>query len=171
MNILNHTIAWHKGEIFEAILFGGFGLLLIIVAVVCWSWGKTPNAQALVIPLLVVGVLISAGSISNAIGNSNKIKQITAEPIADITAFAQAEIERVEGFQYLYTVTKIMAGLLFFIAIGIFFLTHNRHWQAAAISIILLGLTGLTIDYFSKERADQYYQTLLKQKQLPHSTD
>jgi hypothetical protein len=29
------------------------------------------------------------------------------------------------------------------------------------LALILFGMTGLVIDYFSKERADNYYKTIL----------
>lgn len=162
MNLIDYTIDWHKGEAFEATLFGSFGVVVILLAILSWTLGKTPNTQALLIPLLVVGTIFISSGISGVISNQNTIKQLEQLEMTDSAAFVKAEKERVEGFQSLYLYTKIGAGIAFFLAVLLFFVTHNRHWQAIAIALVLLGLTGLVIDYFSKERADHYYQIILK---------
>lgn len=162
MNIIEHTTNWYKGEIFEGTIIGVFGVLIIIASIIFWKLGKTPNAQAMVIPLVLVGLLIGSGGVYMAYSNSNKIKTLLETKIEKHQEFAQAEKQRVDDFQSLYTYTKIGAALLFAIAIILFFVTDNRHWQAIAIALIIIGASGLVIDYFSKERADVYYYELLK---------
>ncbi|MEC3908114.1 hypothetical protein VOI54_13875 [Tamlana sp. 2201CG12-4] len=162
MNVLEHTTTWYKGEIFEATIIGVFGTLFILIALAFWRLGKTPNTQAMVIPLLIVGLLLGFTGAYMAYSNSNKIKVLSETTIENNQEFVQAEKQRVEDFQALYTYTKIGVAICFAMAILIFFITEHRHWQAIAIALILIGASGLTIDYFSKERAAIYYQELLK---------
>lgn len=162
MNILEHTTNWYKGEIFEATIIGVFGIFFIAISIVFWKLGKTSNAQAMLIPLLVVGLLLGFTGVYMSYSNSNKMKTLSETRIENPQEFAQAEKQRVEDFQSLYTYTKIGAALFFAIAIILFFVTDNRHWQAIAIALIITGASGLVIDYFSKERADVYYNELLK---------
>lgn len=162
MNLIEYTINWYKGEIFEATIIGVFGIFLIAISIAFWNLGKTPNAQAMLIPLLVVGLLLGFTGAYMSYSNSNKMKTLSETTIESQQEFIQLEKQRVEGFQSLYTYTKIGATLFFSIAIILFFVTDNRHWQAIAIALIITGASGLVIDYFSKERADVYYNELLK---------
>ncbi|WP_349663415.1 hypothetical protein IZU89_12425 [Cellulophaga lytica] len=162
MNIIEHTTNWYKGEIFEGTLIGIAGVLLIIVSMAFWKFGKTPNAQAMVIPLAVVGLFIGASGFFMSSGNSKALEKITASQI-DNQSFVQSEKKRVADFQALYLYTKIGAGICFTIATLLFFISENRHLLAVGIALIIIGISGLTIDYFSKERADVYYNQLIKQ--------
>lgn len=161
MDFFEVTSAWVKGEIFEALLSAGFGLVLIVVGLLFWFLGKTPNAQALLIPLLVIGAILSGSGFYNAYANNKKLAVYQLEYQQNKTAFIQAEKARVEGFEGLYTFTKYLATGLFAIALLLFFFVNNRHALAIAIALVLLGFSGLVIDYFSKERADIYYQEII----------
>ncbi len=164
MDFIPYTLQWIKGEIFEAAIFGSFGLVTIIAAVTFWKFGETPNAKAMLIPLIVAGILLSGAGASGVVNNQKRIPKFEKAYIESPMAFIQDEKERVEGFQYLYTMTLIIASILFIVAIGFFWFSDNHILQAIGIALILLGLTGLTIDYFSKERADIYYEKILEQK-------
>ena len=166
MALIEHTINWYKGEVFESILTLGFGVFLIAIALVFWKVGTTQGTQAIIIPLLVVGLILSLTGGYNANTNQKKMRQIESTIFnLDDTHFLQLEKERVEGFQYLYTFTKYLATALFVISLLIFFFTENKHLQAVAIALIILGVSGLVIDYFSKERADTYYQIIIKENE------
>lgn len=159
MNILNETIIWHKGEIFEAICISLFGIILLALAAFIWKFGETPNTTALKIPLLILGLLFAMNGGVMARSNSKKIAKITRTERATIEFISQ-EKQRVEDFMHLYHYTKIGALISFGIAMALFFLTDNKFAHAIAISLIILGGTGLVIDYFSKERAEIYYHKL-----------
>jgi hypothetical protein len=165
MNIIEHAIHWYKGEIFEATIIGMFGLVFLVLSISLWKYGKTPNAQALIIPLALVGLLLVVAGVFTTLSNTKTLKAISTPKIVDQQSFVESEKQRVEDFQSLYTYTKIGAGVCFALAVVFFFATENRHWQAVAIALILIGVSGLTIDYFSKERANVYYHQLLKQTQ------
>ena len=160
MEFIQHTTNWVKGEIFEATIFGLFGLLTIVCSLLFWKFGETLNFKALIIPLAVVGVIFLVTAISNIASNNKRLPQYTEAFNKDKTEFVKSEKKRVEDFQYLYKMTIIIASVCFAIAIGFFLFTNNHVLKAIGIALIIFGLTGLIIDYFSKERADTYYKAI-----------
>ena len=163
MNFIQHTIEWYKGEVFEALLSFGFGIFIIILGIIFGRFGSTEGAQAMVIPLVVIGIIIGGSGAYNAYSNQKKIEELRNNSPSYTTEFIQSEKERVERFQYLYTFTKFLATGLFASALLIFFFVSNKNGLAIAITMIIMGLSGLVIDFFSKERADIYYEIILKQ--------
>lgn len=164
MEFIDHTLNWTKGEIFEAVVIAIFGLLTITIGFVFWKFGETPSAKALLIPFIVVGVLFVGSGISMYMSNQKRLVHFENSYQEDPAAFVVQEKQRVEDFQYLYTITKILATLFFALALIFFWFTKNHYLQAVGIGLILFGLSGLVIDYFSKERADIYYETILKER-------
>lgn len=160
MAFIHHTNAWIKGEIFEATLFGVFGLLITLSAVFFWKWGTTANAKAVVIPFAVVGLFFVATAIATTLSNKERLAKYQEAFRQDPKAFVQSEKKRVEGFQYLYQMTLVIATVSFSVALAFFFFTNNQVLQAIGLALVLFGLTGLVIDYFSKERATAYAQTI-----------
>lgn len=160
MDFIQHTTNWIKGEIFEATLFGSFGLLTIICSLLFWKFGDTPNSKAVIIPFIIVGLFFLGTAISAISSNKKKLPQYTEAYNQDKSAFVKSEKARVEGFQYLYTMTIIIASIAFVLAICAFVLTHNATFRAIGIALAIFGITGLIIDYFSKERADTYYKEI-----------
>ena len=77
-------------------------------------------------------------------------------------AFIQTEKARVEGFQFTYVITKIVATVLFAATLLIFWITKSPTWQGIGIGLTLFAFAGLVVDYFSQERADIYYSTILE---------
>lgn len=160
MDFVQHSINWSKGEIFEATFIGIFGLAVAIVGFLFWKLGVTPGAKAMLIPLVVVGLLFAASGASMYFSNHKRIPAYQKAYAEDPAAFVQAEKERVEGFQYMYTVTNILASVFFVTAMAFFWLSLNPHLRAAGIALVIFGLSGLMIDFFSKERADIYYERI-----------
>jgi hypothetical protein len=160
MEFIQKTTNWVKGEIFEGIIIGSFGLLTIICSLLLWKFGETPNAKAVIIPLAVVGILLLAIAIGGIANNNKRLHQYTEAFNKNKTEFVKSEKKRVEDFQYLYKITIIIASIGFTIAICFFLFTNNHILKAIAIALIIIGLSGLTIDYFSKERADMYYKAI-----------
>ena len=156
MDFIQHTTNWIKGEIFEATIFGSFGLLTIICGLLFWKFGETPNSKAVIIPLIVVGLFFLGTAISGISGNKKKLPQYTEAYNQDKSAFIKSEKARVEGFQYLYTMTIVIASVCFLLAICAFVFTNNATLRGIGIALAIFGITGLIIDYFSKERAANY---------------
>jgi hypothetical protein len=160
MEFIQHTTNWVKGEIFEGTIIGSFGLLTIICSLLFWKFGETANSKALIIPLAIVGILLLAIAIGGIASNNKRLLQYAEAFNKDKTEFVKSEKKRVEDFQYLYKMTIIIASVGFAIAICFFLFTNNHILKAIALALIIIGLAGLIIDYFSKERADTYYKAI-----------
>lgn len=161
MDFIQHTLNWVKGEIFEALIFGSFGLIVIILSVLFWKFGGTPNSKALIIPFAIVGVFYFIIALTG-IFNNNKRKDYYVELYnKDKSTFVLSEKQRVEEFQYLYKMTIAIASICFVLAMAFFIFSKNNYLQSIALALILFGFTGLIIDYFSKERADIYYKLII----------
>lgn len=153
---VTHSVAWASGEMFEASLIGVAGLLTAGLGLVFRTVGSHPHARAMLIPLLVVGTLFVVAGVSGYVGNRALIPQFESAYAADALAFVTAEQARVEGFDALYTFTLILAPVCFTASSLLFWLTEGPHLRATGLALALVGLAGLTIDSFSKVRANQY---------------
>ena len=160
MEFLQHTITWIKGEIFEAIIFGSFGLVTIIFSLLFWKFGDTPNSKAVIIPFAFVGIFFLITAISGISSNKKRLPLYTTAFNNNKVEFANSEKKRVNDFQYLYKMTILIALVCFTVAISFFLFTNNHILKAIGLALIIFGLTGLIIDYFSKERADKYYRAI-----------
>ena len=148
MDFIQHTINWIKGEIFEAIIFGSFGLLTIICSLLFWIFGATLNSKAVIIPFLLVGIFFLITAISGIVSNNKRIKEFTDSYHLNKVEFVLSEKKRVEDFQYLYKMTIIIASVSFAVNLWYFYLSDNYRFRAVGNSLILFGMIGLDIDYF-----------------------
>jgi len=162
MNFFNNTSAWIKGELFEASLILSFGVITLISGFLFWKIGTTPNAKALLMPLAISGVIYAGIGGGMLVSNNKRIAEFSRSYQHDNKAFIKSEKKRVEDFQYGYTVSKIVAAVFFTVTLLLFWFTKSPTWQGVAIGLSYFGLAGLIIDYFSKERADIYFQTILE---------
>lgn len=162
MEIIDHAITWCKGEIFEGRIILFAGIIVIILAFLFFKLGTTPNAKAMLYPLLVVGILFVAVGISMPYSNSKRIVEFQKAYTENPEGFVQSEKERVEGFRYMYTVTLIIALVSFAFALLVFWFSNSSMLKAVAIAMALFGISGLVIDHFSEERASIYYQKIEK---------
>ena len=160
--MIEETINWYNGEIFEGKFIIGFGVLLIISALLFYYLGSTPAPKALLIPFLVIGCIFSAIGSNMVYSNTQKIPQAQSSFSQNEKQFITSEIKRVQDFQYLYPLSIAISLGCFLIANGLLYFVKNIHGQAIAISLILFGMAFATIDYFSKERATIYYQQLVQ---------
>lgn len=162
MNFISHTTAWIKGEIFEASLILGFGLLTILAGFLCWKTGMTPNAKALLFPLVVTGLVYASIGGAMLYSNQKRLPVYEQSYGKDKTGFVEAEKKRVEGFQYGYTISKIVASVCFPLTLLIFWWTKNPTSMAWGIGLALFAFAGLIVDYFSQERASIYCGEIMK---------
>ncbi|MBW1299030.1 hypothetical protein [Aquimarina litoralis] len=160
MDFFNYTQNWIKGELFEATIISIFSILLIVSGVLFWKFGTTPSSKSLILPLIVVGfIFISAGT-SMYFSNKKRLIEYKERYTKNKSEFVMEEKQRVEGFQYMYTVTKVIATLSFIITLIAFWFTKNYTFQGIALGFAILGTSGLVIDYFSEERANTYYKRI-----------
>lgn len=164
MSFIEHSIRWADGEQLEAALTAMSGVSLASIAVAFWFLGQTPHARAMLIPLLAVGGLLTfAGSFGYA-SNRDAAARYERAYSKDPVAFLDAEQERVEDFESLYTFTLVLAISCFITAIAMFWLSSNPHVRAVGIALSVVGVAGLVIDNFAKERADIYYEKILEEQ-------
>lgn len=160
MGFIQHTNNWIKGEIFEATIFGSFGLLIIIFSLLFWKFGGTANSKAVIIPLAIVGFFFLVTAFSGIVSNNKRLIQYSEAFQENKPEFVKSEKVRVENFQNMYRTTFVIASVCFFVASCFFLFTNNQTLQGIGIALVIFGLNGLIIDYFSKERADIYYKAI-----------
>ncbi len=160
MSFLDHTMIWAKGEAFEMLLLALAGTLLLAAAGLLWKLAPTPVGQALPIPLSVVAMIFVAAGIVGTFGNSGQLAKYESAYEQSPISFVHAEKARVEQFEDLYAYTIIGAAIAFAAAIVMFKLSENETLRAIAIALVVIGLSGLVIDMFSKERAMTYAQAI-----------
>ncbi|PKQ60732.1 hypothetical protein BZG01_20565 [Labilibaculum manganireducens] len=161
--MIEYTLDWYNGEIFEGKFILGFGVFLLISAVLFHIYGNLPSAKALLIPLIVIGLFFTSIGVGGIYSNSKKVAKVEEIYLQNQGEFVDSEIARVEGFQYLYPMSIGISLTSFLIAIGLLYFVKNVQWQAIAIALILLGSAFAAIDYFSKERARIYYEKLISE--------
>lgn len=169
MDFIQHTTNWVKGEIFEATIFGSFGLLTILCSLLFWKFGETLNSKAVIIPFAIVGVFFLITAISGVSCNNKRLTQYITAFNKDKAEFVKSEKKRVEDFQYIYKMTIIIASVCFAVAIFFFLFTNNHILRAIGLALIIFGLTGIIIDYFSKVRADMYYKAIITEIESHYS--
>ncbi|MDY3362944.1 manganese efflux pump [Riemerella anatipestifer] len=160
MDMIQNTINWYNGEIFEGKFILGFGFFLILTALLFYFLGNTPAAKALLIPMLVIGLFFSITGVNMIYSNGKQKQEIVKRYEQNPKEFINTEIKRVNDFQYLYPMSIAISLACFLIAIALLYFTQNIYLKAIAISLILFGMAFAVIDYFSKERATIYYEQL-----------
>ncbi|MGC3960160.1 MAG: hypothetical protein QM813_20215 [Verrucomicrobiota bacterium] len=162
MNFVQHSINWVRGEGLEMVLISAAGIVLIASGIGFWKLGATPLAKAMLWPLVVIGLAYAAIGISGYVSNQRRIPEFERAYRGDAPAFISAEKTRVEGFQYMYKITNVVAPVCFALATGLFWFTLNAHARAVGMALVIFGVLGFLIDSFSKERADIYYAKILE---------
>jgi membrane-bound ClpP family serine protease len=165
MNLLEHTIHWVKGEIFEGSIIIVSGVLAFIVGFMLWQFGTTPGSKTLVIPTFVVGILFVAMGVSMIYSNNKRLPEMEAAYNQNPAEFAKTEKQRVEDFQILYPISLAVSAVCFALTLLFFWFTKNETLYATGIALSVFGIALIVIDYFSKERASIYYEQILQNLQ------
>ena len=146
MDFFTHTTAWIKGEILEALLITAFGLVTLAGGFLFWKLGSVPAAKALLLPLIVTGLIYSAIGISMYISNQKRLTEYEQNYQQDSLSFIKAEKQRVESFQYMYVISKVVATVFFAVKLLLFWFTKSPGLHALGIGLTLFALTGLVVD-------------------------
>jgi hypothetical protein len=96
----------------------------------------------------------------------NYPKRMTKSELAfkeNATEFILSEKKRVEDFQVLYKYSVGFAAVSFMLTIIAFGFVENRTFQSICIALMLISVSLVIIDHFSKERAEIYYLEIQKQ--------
>jgi hypothetical protein len=158
--MLENTLHWYKGEVFEAKFILLFGVVTIALSLIFRYLGTTPYAKALFIPMLVTGLLFAISAGWGIYSNDKKAAVIEQRSQSDTKEFIASEKKRVEDFQWLYTFSLITSAICFVLALVFLGFTKNIYLHATAIALVWFGIAFMVIDYFSKERATIYYEQL-----------
>ncbi|MWB92798.1 hypothetical protein B4N84_23495 [Flavobacterium sp. IR1] len=162
--MIKNTLNWYNGEIFEAKFILGFGIFTLICSLLFYFLGNTPKSKSLLIPMLIISVFFIVTGANMIYSNRTKIQEIETKYQQNTKEFVDAEIKRVEDFQYLYPLSIGISLVCFIVALGLLYFAKNIHLQAIAIALIFFGSAFAVIDYFSKERATIYYEKLVNFK-------
>jgi MFS family permease len=162
MEFITHATNWIKGELLEAIIITVFSIIMLISAFLFWKFGTTPNSRTLIIQTAIVGVFLLMVGLSMSFSNQKRLVEIETKIGKNTSEFIKFEKKRVEDFQYMYVVSKTIAVVTFVFA---FWFSKNGTVQGISIALLIVGISGLIIDYFSEERASIYYTEILNQLQ------
>ncbi len=162
MSFIDHTVIWAKGEMLEGSIVAIAGLFLILSGLAFMKFGGTAGAKAMVIPVIACGVLFVSAAGFMSYSNNKQIQAFEARYAENAVEFIKAEKKRVDGFQALYAGTAWTALIFFLLAAASHFFTSSPNLKAIGIVLAVIGVCGLTIDFFSKERADRYYDEIQK---------
>lgn len=160
MEWIDYTNKWLTGEIREDVAIIVAGVVLLILSVLAWRFGTSESARAIVIPLLVAAILLIAMGAGLAYNNHNRREQFAQQYQESQQAFLESEKARVEEFMKIYPQTIIVSAVMMVAGIGLFAFCSKPTLRASALVLILIALTALTIDFFSKERGIIYQNEL-----------
>ena len=165
MDFYQNTQDWLKGELFEGTILLISGIILLIISLILWKFGSTPNAKALIIPIMVVGLLFILGVGGFMVSNQKRISNFEKSYQENPKEFIESEKQRVEEFQILYKYSVGFAAISFLLTIIAFGFVEDRIFQSICIALMIISVSLIIIDHFSKERAKIYYQHILTEIQ------
>lgn len=161
MELIQHTVAWCKGEIFEGRIILITGLLVAVATLGFWKLGTTPFAKAAIVPVGVLALLLVGTGISMNVTNTKRITTFQEAYATDPVAFAQAEQVRADEFIAWYPRTRwIFLGVA--VAGMLLMMTGSAKWKSIGMVLLALSLCLFVIDHFSEERAMIYYVRILE---------
>jgi hypothetical protein len=166
MEFIQHTLDWCKGELFEGRIVLLFGLVTIVIALLFWKAGSTPNAKAMLFPLLAVGIMFAGIGGGMLYSNHNRITDYPQAFQNNPTEFIKAEKERTENFISWYPKTRYIFSALAILGIILFLFWATPIGRAIGISLVLMTLATFVVDHFSEERAETYHQKIVKELKL-----
>lgn len=158
MAFIQHTTNWVNGEILEATIMGVAGGAIMLSGFLFWKYASTPNAKALVIPMLVVGAIPLINGIVSVANNKSRLTVYEQAWQEDKHAFVVAEKARVRSFDDIFKYSYPFAFFMVIGGAGLFFLLKSPTGRAISLAMMTLGLMAYYIDHFAKERADMYME-------------
>ena len=136
------------------------GALLLVLAFLAWRLGSSESARAIIIPLIVAAAIVVGTGATMVVSNRNRVKQFEEQYQESPQKFLESEKARVANFMKIYPQTIIVATVMMVIGICVFAFCAKPWLRASALTLILIALAALAIDYFSKERGLIYQQEL-----------
>lgn len=165
MSMIEHSIAWAKGEQFEGMCIAVGGIVFVVLAILLYKSGTTINAKALVIPTLVFGLLFTLMGGYMMYANGQRQLDFQRAYEKNSIEFIHQEKKRVEDFQFMYPTSLAISAICFLITLIAFVWSKNPNFHAIGIVLSVFGVSLIIIDFFSKERAAIYYEQILQHLQ------
>ena len=169
MELIEYTNKWLTGEIHEDIAIVVTGVVILILSILCWRFGTSESTRAMILPLLAAAILLIGLGVGLAVNNYNRREQFEQQYSESQQEFLESEKARVDEFMKIYPQTIIVSSVMMVIGVGLFAFCSRPSLRASALVLILIALTVLTIDYFSKERG-VIYQNELNTVQIQTNT-
>ena len=160
MTALDHALNWIDGELVSGGALIAFGLLLVGCGGLLWRYGESTAARAMVLPLVVMGGLITVLSAVGTLNNVRRIAEFREAYVVDPSVFVEEEIARVQGFMSWYVYTFVGASILIVAGLAAFLIAGAPMWKGIGLAMIVLGAAALHVDFFSKASATQYLENL-----------
>ncbi len=104
-SVLEHALAWVKGELIEAVALAVGGILLLACVGLLWRFGATPAPRSLVFPVSALAVFFVSVGGAMAVSNHRRLSTFNEAFENDPAGFVEHEIERVRGFSGWYGYT------------------------------------------------------------------
>jgi glucose uptake protein GlcU len=158
MELIQYTQDWIKGELFEARLITLFSITLIVIALLFYFFGNTPNAKAMLFPLIFVGIIFTSVGVGMLYSNSKRTDEFKLAYQDNPQEFASSEKARCEVFMPWYSTSRWIVSIIGILGVLIFIFWSTPIGRAIGVSLILITLMAFVVDHFSEERANIYYE-------------
>jgi hypothetical protein len=139
MELLQHTQEWIKGELFEAKLITLFSITLIVIAVLFYFIGNTPNAKAMFFPLIFVGIIFTSVGVGMLNSNSKRTDEFKLAYQDNPQEFASSEKARCEVFMTWYSTSRWIVSIIGILGVLIFVFWSTPIGRAIGVSLIFRG--------------------------------
>ena len=160
MDLLTYANKWLTGEIHEDMAIVVAGVVLLILSILAWRFGTSASMKATIIPLLVAAVVLIGLGGSLAYNNLKRVEQFKQAYQESPQMFLESEKVRVAEFMKIYPQTIIFSSVMMVVGVCLFAFCVRPWVRASALVLILVALTALAIDFFSKERGIIYQNEL-----------
>ena len=159
MELVDHTVAWAKGEIFQGRIMFLYGLLLFISFAFIWR-SNHEVLRGTMIPLgIVICVMLGYGgylmasrpSIPSKVGHAFSINPYQT---------AQDELTRLQADHKTYSALKPIWVTLIVVSAILYLLVSGLYWKGLSIGFMALFISGLVTDTCLHYRLSKYMDSV-----------
>lgn len=152
MELIQHSVSWCKGEIYEDKMRLVFGVLIFIIALALWKFGTTPYAKALVLPAGVMAPMLLGIGYYLIATNHMRVDEYQRNR----KVFVMNEKQRTDEFIAWYPKTRMIIIGVMFIAMLLVSFIDAPVWKSIGFALMFLAFSKFVIDHFSEGRALKY---------------
>lgn len=145
-----------------AIQFIIIGVVLIVLAVLLYLFGKETLSNGLKIGALICGCFILIGGIAYLNTENKLLKTQTELYQKSPTEFQQIETERMQKVTKDYLVYQIAFGSLIVLSLLVVWFVKNQYWHGIAFSVMLLFVAVMIVEAYSHSSIKAYFEFLTR---------